>query len=388
MRVLFLNRYAGSFGGVESYMHRAARGLSDRGTECILGRLEDRGSGIEAYLSPFSASFRCGDEAALADEAGRLRPDVVFLHKLGNTRAFLDLKDRPRLVRYVHDHDLCCPRRHKYYAWNSRICERPASALCWLDAGFVERRGRRLALKSPSAFFDELAANRCLDLLLVGSAWMRDELLMNEFDPARVAILPPSTPAAPSTAAGAARRIEPFILYVGQLIRGKGVDLLLDSFALLRRDRPGLRLVVAGSGNADGKLREKANGLGLDDCVDFRGQVGEAELDDLYARAALLAVPSRWPEPFGMVGLEAMRRGLPVAAFAAGGIPDWLEDGVTGFLAKPGDPRSLAEAIGKILADLAAAAILGESGRKKAENEFPFSCSMDALNLYLAGEKP
>ena len=400
MKVLFLNRYAGTFGGVESYMRRAALGLSDLGVECLLGRIEDRGPGIEAYLSPFSQSFRRDDEAALAAEAERLSPDVVFLHKLGNTRAFINLKGRPRLVRYVHDHDLCCPRRHKYYVWNGRICDRPAGAFCWLDAGFLERRGRGFALKSPSAFFDELAANRSLDLLLVGSAWMSDELLMNGFDPARVAILPPSTPAAPSTAAeskvamgdkaaaDSKAAAEPSILYVGQLIRGKGVDLLLDSFALLHQDRPDLRLVVTGSGNADGKLKEKAKGLGLDDCVDFRGQVNEAELEALYARATLLAVPSRWPEPFGMVGLEAMRRGLPVAAFASGGIPDWLEDGVTGFLARPGDPRSLAAVVEKILADPSAGKQMGEAGRKKAESDFSFSCSMEALNLHLSGEKP
>ena len=64
-------------------------------------------------------------------------------------------------------------------------------------------------------------------------------------------------------------------------------------------------------------------------------------------RADLLVVPSLWPEPFGLVGLEAARHRLPVAAFAVGGIPDWLRPGVNGYLA-PGDPPTpggLADAI-------------------------------------------
>ena len=394
MRVLFLNRYAGAFGGVEAYVHRAAAGLSERGVECILGRIEDRGQDIDAYLAPFAGSFRRDDEAALAKEASRIAPDVVFLHKLGNTRAFLPPRGGPRLVRYVHDHDICCPRRHKYYAWGGAICARPAGAFCLLDAGFLERRGGAFALRSPAAFFDELAANRCLDLLLVGSRFMREELLANGFEPARVAVLPPSTPPAarsgPADAgsglgAAAPTAGGPVILYVGQLIRGKGVDILLEAFAMLRRDRPELGLVVAGAGNADGRLREQASLLGVGGAVRFEGMVGEAELDRLYAGAALLAVPSRWPEPFGMVGLEAMRRGIPVAASAAGGIPDWLEDGVTGFLAKPGDPQSLAAAIARILDDPGLARKLGEAGRAKAERDFSFSGSMDALITHLSG---
>ena len=57
MKVLFLNHYAGVFGGVESYVRRAAAGLSARGAECILGRIEDRGEGLDRYLEPFSGAF-------------------------------------------------------------------------------------------------------------------------------------------------------------------------------------------------------------------------------------------------------------------------------------------------------------------------------------------
>ncbi|MEI6385414.1 MAG: glycosyltransferase family 4 protein [Spirochaetota bacterium] len=399
MRVVFLNHYAGVFGGVESYVRRAAAGLSGLGVECILGRIEDRGE-VSGYLEPFASSFKRDDVAGLVEEAARLEPDAVFVHKLADTRALLSLKGRTRLVRYVHDHDLTCPRRHKYFAWNGRICDRAAGAFCHLDAGFLEKRGKFVGFRSPRAFFDELSANRELDLLLVGSQWMQSELLANGFNPARLRVLPPSTPPSPKPAPGTGVRAstgggadvgtdpasEPFILYVGQLIRGKGVDLLIDAFARLLGVRPRLRLVIAGSGNAEWSLKEQTKQLGIIASVRFAGQVGEEELDRLYAEAALLAVPSRWPEPFGMVGLEAMRRGLPVAAFAAGGIPDWLEDGATGILAKAGEPAALAVAMEKILADPVLGRRLGEAGRIKAERDFSFPASMESLTSYLSGE--
>ena len=74
--------------------------------------------------------------------------------------------------------------------------------------------------------------------------------------------------------------------------------------------------------------------------VPFTGWVGQAAVNALFRRSDLLVVPSLWPEPFGLVGLEAGRFGVPSAAFAVGGIPDWLRPGINGFLA-PGDPPTV-----------------------------------------------
>ena len=83
----------------------------------------------------------------------------------------------------------------------------------------------------------------------------------------------------------------------------------------------------------------------------FEGWLGQDRIEELQSTSDLLVVPSLWPEPFGRVGLESGFRGLPAAAFAVGGIPDWLHDGVNGYMA-PGDPATpdgLAQAIVKCL---------------------------------------
>jgi glycosyltransferase involved in cell wall biosynthesis len=87
--------------------------------------------------------------------------------------------------------------------------------------------------------------------------------------------------------------------------------------------------------------------------IKFAGWVTGTKRESLWNDCDLLVVPSVWPEPFGLVGPEAGLRGIPIAAFAVGGITDWLNDGVNGYLAD-GDPPTaagLAAAIIKCLSD-------------------------------------
>src|SRR5262249_14827019 len=116
----------------------------------------------------------------------------------------------------------------------------------------------------------------------------------------------------------------PTVLFVGRVVAEKGLDALLRAFALVTRPS---RLAVVGDGLALARAGALAGGLGLGERVEFAGWATGARLARYYREAAVLAVPSLWPEPFGLVGLEAMSYGLPVVAFGVGGIPEWLEDG-------------------------------------------------------------
>jgi len=87
--------------------------------------------------------------------------------------------------------------------------------------------------------------------------------------------------------------------------------------------------------------------------IQFTGWIERARLDAVLNSTDLLVVPSVWPEPFGQVGPEAGMRRVPVAAFATGGISDWLKEGVNGYLAPANPPRAagLADAIVKCVRD-------------------------------------
>ena len=90
-------------------------------------------------------------------------------------------------------------------------------------------------------------------------------------------------------------------------------------------------------------------------------------------------MPSRWPEPFGMVGVEAMLRCRPVVASRVGGIPDWLVDGETGTSVPCNDPQALADALDTLVEDTDLAIRMGEAGRKRAMGLFAYGRYMDEL---------
>jgi len=119
--------------------------------------------------------------------------------------------------------------------------------------------------------------------------------------------------------------------------------------------------------------------------VTFAGWVPHEALEPYYARAAVCVVPSRWPEPFGMVGVEAMARGRPVVGFAVGGIPDWLDDGVTGLLIPEADTAALGVAIAEMLADPARSQTLGRAGVERVRERFQPDRYLDGL-MRILGE--
>jgi glycosyltransferase involved in cell wall biosynthesis len=101
--------------------------------------------------------------------------------------------------------------------------------------------------------------------------------------------------------------------------------------------------------------------------VTFQGYVLPQELQRYYLEASVFVMSSLWPEPFGMVGPEAMRAGLPVVAFDAGAIGEWLQDGENGFLVPWGDTAMFAKRVQQLLCDKALARKLGERGRESVQ---------------------
>jgi glycosyltransferase involved in cell wall biosynthesis len=93
----------------------------------------------------------------------------------------------------------------------------------------------------------------------------------------------------------------------------------------------------------------------------------------------VVVVPSVWPEPFGLVGIEAMSYGLPTIGSATGGIPEWLDDGETGLLVPPGDPAALARALVRILESTETRSAFGAEARRRVESRFTEELHVAAL---------
>jgi glycosyltransferase involved in cell wall biosynthesis len=139
------------------------------------------------------------------------------------------------------------------------------------------------------------------------------------------------------------------LLFNGRMENLKGGQVLLAALPRVSAslELP-LRITFAGDGRERKNWEQQASRLQSTKLsIEFTGWTERQQIDLLLQACDLLVVPSLWPEPFGLVGPEAGLRGVPVAAFAVGGIPDWLKDGINGRLA-PGNPptaEGLAEAI-------------------------------------------
>jgi glycosyltransferase involved in cell wall biosynthesis len=156
------------------------------------------------------------------------------------------------------------------------------------------------------------------------------------------------------------------VLFAGRVVWAKGIFDLLEA---MRIDRS-LRVKVAGAGTIEETVLGRVRKCGLGDRIEFLDWIPHGGMAEAYRRARVLALPSRWSEPFGIVGLEAQTLGRPVVAYDVGGVRDWLEDGRTGFLVEPGDAAGLAEKLGFLARNPAEADRLGRQARELTLERF------------------
>jgi len=153
------------------------------------------------------------------------------------------------------------------------------------------------------------------------------------------------------------------------------VDVLLEALAKIRTR---FHCIILGDGNHRPYCQRLCSRLGLDDRVQFHGYVLPAELKDFYLEASVFVMSSLWPEPFGMAGPEAMRYGVPVVAFDAGGVREWLSDGENGYLIPWKDTETFAARLDQLLLDKELARTLG---RRASEMVNRFEASRQINHL-------
>ena len=162
----------------------------------------------------------------------------------------------------------------------------------------------------------------------------------------------------------------PEVLTVGRAVPVKGQALLVESLAALAGRGLEARLTIVGDGPQLPALRALADRLGVTDRVEFTGAVGQDEIRAYYERADVFALPS-FAEGLPVVLIEAMATGLPVVASRITGIPELVEEGVSGLLVTPGDGADLTRALDDVLrAPSARRAEMGRAGRAKVVSEF------------------
>jgi glycosyltransferase involved in cell wall biosynthesis len=383
MRLLFVHDRLGAMAGAEVNLHLTAAGFKSR--KHTLGLLHGpfTGKNESAWREIFPQQFPLTDNdtsAVTRFALSEFQPDAIYVHKMADPGVLETLAESGcPIVRMVHDHDLYCMRSYKYFPLTRRICTRAAGLYCIFPCGAVLARSRNNGLPfkwvSYPAKERELRINRRFHRMVVATDYMKQELLRNGFAATRIEIHAP-VPATDEAVSESSFNDRNLILYAGQIIRGKGVDVLIEA---LSRVEETFECRIFGEGSHRSHCETLSRELGLDGKIRFEGYVPPDELRKFYADASLAVVSSVWPEPFCAAGLEAMRHGLPVVGFDAGGIREWLANGHNGFLVPWMDRAQFAESISRLLRDKALARKLGAQGRQFARERFGFTEYIDGL---------
>lgn len=159
---------------------------------------------------------------------------------------------------------------------------------------------------------------------------------------------------------------KPDILFVGRLVKVKGIDILIRAIPIVKRAIPNITVYIAGYGPRENELRDLVKKLDLNKHVKFLGFVPENDKFKYYKASKIVAIPSRW-ENSPITLYEAMASGKAVVASNVSGIPDVLEDGKTGFLFECEDVEELANKIIILLTDEALRNAMGTAARDKAK---------------------
>lgn len=352
MRILIATQHLSIVGGVETYLRAVLPRLRDAGFDlAILAEHGDLSGGVLAGV-PGAPVWLAG--AGSLAEVARWSPDVVYSHGLADPTLEAALVDRFPTVLYAHNYHGTCVSGTKCHARPDYVpCERVLGVGC-LAAYFPHGCGGRSPLTMLGLYRAQKRRNRTLDryrAILVASTHMVAEYRRHGVKDDRLMLVPLFPPdAVLDNKPPAPRPRSDRVLFVGRITEIKGLRHLIEAVpiaaaALGRR----LTLVVAGDGPDRGEaeaLSKRYGGL-----VEFLGWASSSRRTAEMRRADVLAVPSVWPEPFGLVGVEAGCVGLPAIGYATGGIIDWLVPGVSGESA-PGarpDPKELAAALARAL---------------------------------------
>ena len=381
MRILYCNKYNFPFSGTEVYLFELMGMMREQGHEVALFSMADaRGetSEYERHFVPhidfkaddgFVSKIRKAARAIYSTEARQriralireFRPDVahvrnIYHHLSPSILWELKAQGIP-VVYHLNDFKLLCPSYN--LVSRGEICEACGQGAFWhaLSDNCYPEFGGRVTLVAEAYVHRWLRTyQKCIDLFLAPSEFVRDKFVEHGWDKGRFRVLPHFQRV--SEPEGLAVSQNAPIVYVGRLSAEKGVDNLISAM----RQLPGVRLVVAGEGPHRSDLERQVGALGLSN-VEFAGQVSASQRDALLSGARFSVLPSHAYETLGKTILESYACARAVVATDLGSRREFVHHGETGLLYRCGDVEGLADAMRSLIEHPETAVRMGKTGQ-------------------------
>jgi len=366
MRIVVAQDSLHAAGGVDSYLRCVVPALQARGHQ-VRVLYQRCANGASNGTAESYGVDEIGVEAAMA-ALRSFCPDVCFSHNMGPLEIDRRLVGLWPVVKMMHGYFGTCISGLKSHAFPARCaCDRPLGPACL--ALYGPRRCGRLDpvqmlrdyrwARAQRSLFDDYAA------IVVASRHMGEEYERNGVSIGRLEVLPLFSPLAPDQSARPEHDVET-VLFAGRMTAIKGGDVAIEAVAQAATLTPRpLRIVLAGDGPQRSGWQALAAKLGV--AAEFPGWLAGDALTSAFREASMIVVPSLWPEPFGLVGLEAGSFGVPAVAFDVGGVREWLDPQRSGVLVNPVEGAfGLAVAIASLVENPPTRQRLGDGARAMA----------------------
>jgi len=347
MRILIATQHLEIAGGVETYLRTAIPMLQDRGHDLavLVGTRLSVGETIVDRARPLTVLSSVGKStAATMAELCRWKPDLVYSQCSSDIELERAILDQFPALLFVHTYFGTCISGTKCQSYPTPTpCDRRFGFGCLVR--YLPRRcGGRNPLKMVQLY---RAQNRRLDNMLryrrvlAGSKHMIEECAKHGVAVDRLTLAPLfPTQSRPDECSPSFRPRSDRVLFAGRIAENKGWRHLMQALPLAAT-RLGRRLTLVVAGDGPDRLALKAEGISRGIALKLLGWVAAERVQQEMRRADVLAIPSVWPEPFGLTGIEAGCVGLPSVGYAVGGIPDWLRNGDSGEAAPGNEPNPI-----------------------------------------------
>jgi glycosyltransferase involved in cell wall biosynthesis len=373
MKILMVEDLGFDNGGISSYLINAIEILKKEGhTVKILSsdvNPEEKHSDKNAYVYS-DYTFRSSNKYRIIRLIIRIfnpfsylktkqilkefKPDIVHLNNFLNIASpsiLCCLKNIPTILT-IHDYSIVCPTGFRMLPL--KVCNLSYGKNCIKCIGIKGYYYEKIKRKISERLFKNI------DLFITPSVKLKKDLM-------KIGILNVRNIYTGIKLLKYSKLIEGnILLYVGRLSKEKGIKYLLKAMIDITKKVPTAHLNIVGNGPEKKNLEELVKQLKLKN-VSFIGQIPHKEIEWHYRISNIIIVPSICEEVFPLVGIEAMSVGRPVIGSRVGGIPEWLDDGKTGFLVDPGNSAQIVEKVIQLFSSRKLMEKMGENGRKKAE---------------------
>ena len=381
-KILIVHKYLGFIGGIERYIYETGKLLRDNGYE-LYGLFEEE---LTSTSESFKNIFK--DLAILSDKNrteeinkfASLGIKEAFIHKVSDYTLFPELQNKFTTTMFIHDHDYYCMRGHKYYSFNRKNCHRPYNTLFCTACNrpFYRNETGNVRFKAFNPLKHTMLLKKCknCDRFVVLSDHMKENLIINKFKKYKIHKIYPVIQCnnLPESNTENSNKI----LCIGQVIRGKGIDLLLKALTKIKAN---WELNIVGKGNDENFIKGLIKEYKLEKRVSLIGFT--LNIEHWYNSSAMVVVPSRWQEPFGLIGPEAFSHGKPVIGFNVGGINEWLKNKINGYLIPAENTDLMAKKIEYLLGNPAKAKSMGINGFKFTQEQFNKNAYLNNISKML-----